>query len=66
MTTLDIQHASIKWSDKADIPNLNGFKFMALLKDGSQQGCTVIRLENGLHTIADGMWSKIKAWRAIL
>lgn len=66
MTTLDIQQASIKWLDKADIPNLHGFKFIALLKDGSQQGCMVIRLENGLHTVEGGIWSRILGWREVI
>lgn len=45
---------------RADIPNKEGFKFMAVMEDGSQVLSVVEKNENGLHFVK--RFSEIVGW----
>jgi len=54
----------ITWNyDRSDIPNRAGYRFLALLRDGTHWWCQVVRHEDGGFTILNGLFPEIVAWR---
>jgi hypothetical protein len=46
------------------LPNREGFQFTAILKDGRQVPCSVVRRENGNHTVSGAVYTDIASWFA--
>ena len=47
----------------AHLPNAHGFIFVGLKKDGPEVRCHGEKGADGLHRIADGMYSQLVGWR---
>lgn len=49
--------------EKADLPNMDGFKFTAVTKDGKHVVCKVIkRRRDGCHRVRGVKYSEIVGW----
>jgi|GEM_PF-3294242 hypothetical protein len=50
-------------NEKADLPNRDGFKFVAVTKDGKHVVCKVIkRHSDGCHRVRGVKYSEIVGW----
>ncbi len=52
------------WFTRADIPNARGFRFVGLMRDGSEEVCTVTQREDGSHTLANDAFPRLVKWRS--
>lgn len=48
--------------ERRDIPNVDGFKFIAVTHDGEKIKSKVIRRPNGTHGVRGAKFSEIKGW----
>ena len=44
------------------LPNQDGFKFIGIMKDGSERDCTVVKGPDGLHT-TDAPYRDLRGWK---
>lgn len=54
---------NLKALNRANLPNTDGFTFMANMVDGSTQQKTVVKNEHGLHLVED--FQNILSWYRI-
>lgn len=45
------------------IPNQEGFRFIGVCHDGTEIPCEVIKDKDGLHTLKDGNFRRLAAWK---
>lgn len=54
-----------KYNDRADIPNQEGFRFVAKLNNGLEVVATVGKDASGLHVVTGIPINNISGWRQI-
>ena len=55
----------MRYFEKSDLPNQNGFMFIGLMADGTEKQLSVKRDSEGLHRIEGAEYNQVVKWRRL-